>query len=74
MSTDLYKNSGEVLNQPREVTLTPQGGLSKAFKKMADVISCSVSGGCDSPATKFSMESPSQNNSYYLLMPTLCRR
>ena len=30
MSTDLYKNSGEVLNQAQEAALAPYGGLSSA--------------------------------------------
>lgn len=33
MSTDLYKNSGELLNRAQEAVLAPQGGFGTTFKE-----------------------------------------
>lgn len=71
MSTDLYKNSGELLNWAQEVAFVPKLGSVQSLKKTADIISHSAFGVCGSPAAEFSMRNYSRNNCYHFLMPTV---
>lgn len=43
MSTDLYKNSRELLNWAQETALAPQGGLRIAFKRKWQILSATQS-------------------------------
>ena len=56
MSTDLYKNSGEVLNQAQEAALAPYGGLSSVQLSRSVMSNCLQSHGLKH--TRLSYPSP----------------